>query len=202
MARRNFPKRKLRDRIAVLGDGRTEQYYLQHLKQIKGYKYAIKPPLFNSVTLRQAGKIIDNLLDDEYALVIFLTDFDTIIAQNRTDEFNAFKKRYEDKGTVLICESMPSIEFWFLLHYIKTTREFPNADKVFKALKKHLTAFDKKESYLEKPDWVSELMADNKLETAINHSKKILEEKLSGNAGDHFPLSKIHLAIEKFEAKK
>lgn len=137
---------------------------MQHLKHIRGYKYVVKPRLFNSVTLQRARKIIDELLNDGFTFIVFLTDFDTIVAQNQTEEFNAFKKKYKNNPSVLICESMPSIEFWFLLHYIKTTREFPNADEVIKELKNHLPGFKKKEAYLEKPDWVSELIADNKQE--------------------------------------
>lgn len=38
MARRSL-SRETRKTFVVLGDGITEQYYLKHLKEIKGYKY-------------------------------------------------------------------------------------------------------------------------------------------------------------------
>lgn len=47
MGRKATRKRQHVKGIAVLGDGRTEQYYLKHLKELKGYRYVIKPSLIN-----------------------------------------------------------------------------------------------------------------------------------------------------------
>ena len=147
MSRQKTPyKRKLKGRIAVLGEGRTEQFYLKHLKGIKGYSYAIRPSLFDSITIEDAGKTIQELLDDEYALVVFFTDYDTVVNQQKQVEFNALKKIFLDNPNVIICESMPSIEFWFLLHFTKSTRNFENAKQVFTSWQRHMKNYDKKAS--------------------------------------------------------
>lgn len=188
-------------RVAVLGEGRTEQFYLKHLKTIKGYNYAIRPLLFDSISLKDATEIIDQLLHEGFGLIVFFMDFDTIVNQQRMREFNAFKKRYAKHKEVLICESMPSIEYWFLLHFTKTTREFENSDQVEASLKRFIADYSKHIDWLEHPEWVINLCANGKLSEAMNRSKEILAAYETGNNGVHFPFTKVHTGIERMDAK-
>ena len=135
---RQITRRLLKTNYVVLGDGLTEQYYLKHLKSLKNYKYAMRPSLFSGLTIETAESIIDDLLTGGCDQIIYFTDYDTIVNQNKQAEFERLKTKYERYDEVLICETMPSIEYWFLLHYQKTTREFTNSEEVFKFLKKHL----------------------------------------------------------------
>ncbi|NPE29034.1 RloB domain-containing protein [Methanococcoides sp. SA1] len=199
MRRQKSRKRLLRKSIAVLGDGRTEQYYLRHLKEIKGFKYAIKPSLFDCINLKEAEEIIDSLIDDEYGLIVFFTDYDTIINQGRLVEFNKLKEKFNNNTGVLICESMPSIEYWFLLHFVKTTKEFTNAEQAFKDLKKHLGSFSKKVKDLEKSDWVKQLCDNDRMGIAVANAIDILKMKSEDEKGDHFPFTRAHIGISKFE---
>lgn len=186
---------------AVLGDGHTEQYYLEHLKKIKGFKYIVRPRLFKSITIELADKLIQEMLNDGYDMVIYFTDYDTIVRQNKLAKYNKVVARYKNRDDVLICESMPSIEFWFLLHYIKTTRNFKDADEVLKELKKYLPEFSKESSFLENVKWVESLCANGKLATAMNHAKEILVEKEQGYVGDYFPYTKFGVGIDWFDNK-
>lgn len=193
-------KRQTKKTYVVLGDGKTEQYYLKHLKKIKGYKYSIRPSLFTSITIETAGDIIDEYLSGGCDQIIYFTDYDTIVNQNKVAEFENLKNKYAHRDEVFICETMPSIEFWFLLHFLKTTREFNNANEVESLLVKYICNYSKKvNTFLENPKWVETLCADGKLKTAIINSSSILTEKEKGNKGSHFPYSKAHLAIEYFE---
>lgn len=201
MGRQILRKRILKKGIAVLGDGRTEQYYLKHLKDIKGLKYSIKPSLFNGINLNQAEDIIDNLQENGFEIIIFFTDYDTIINQGRLKDFLKFKDKYKKDSNVLICESMPSIEYWFLLHFTRSMKEFTNADQAFNDLKKHLKIYSKKIKDLENPNWVKSLCEDGKMEIAIKNSSEILKIKENERVGDHFPFSKAHIGIEKLQIK-
>jgi hypothetical protein len=49
----------LRKKFVVLGDGQTEQYYLEHLKGINGYRYSIRPHFFSRITIEAAELLID-----------------------------------------------------------------------------------------------------------------------------------------------
>lgn len=195
-------KRKLKKGIAVLGEGRTEQYYLKHLKERMGYKYAIRPYLFDSISLNTAERIIDDLLNEEYGLIVFFTDYDTIVNQSNQVAFNQFQTKYANHRNVLICESMPSIEYWFLLHFVMTTKEYVNADQVMVDLRNHIPEFGKNIRFLEKSDWVQELLNKMRMDTALVNAQKGLMQKDSGNVGSHFPFTKVHLAINAFENDK
>ena len=96
--------RRLKANYVVPGDGLTEQYYLKHLKKLKNYKYTVYPSLFNSIDIGQAELKIDELISGDCNLIVYLTDFDTIISQNRVGLFNRIKEKYKNHPEVLICE--------------------------------------------------------------------------------------------------
>ena len=195
-------KRLMNSNFVVLGDGITEQYYLKHIKDIYGYKYSIRPFLFDSITIETAEGIIDDLLSGDCDHIIYFTDYDTIVNQNKKDKFDAIVKKYARRKEVLICESMPSIEFWFLLHFVKTTREFCYANQAVQELLKYLKNYSKNRNFLENIRWVSELCENNKLEVALSNSKVVLKQNESGTQGKHSPYTKIHLGIELFNKLK
>ena len=198
---RQISKGKKFTSYAVLGDGQTEQYYLEHLKKIKGFKYLVRTRLFKSITIEQADKLILEMLKEGYDMVVYFTDYDTIVQQGKTAKFNKIVAKYQKRSDVLICESMPSIEFWFLLHYIKTTRNFQNAGEALKELKKYLPEFSKETSFVEKQKWVEDLCRDGKLTNAMTNASEVLAEKEQGHVGEYFPYTKIGEGIEWFERK-
>lgn len=199
---RKKKNRNLRTRFAVLGDGQTEQYYLSHLKSIKGYKYSVYPSLFSDITIERAESKIDELLSGGCDMIVYFTDYDTIVNQNKIAKFNELKRKYRQHLEVLICETMPCIEFWFLLHYRKTTREFANAGEVIQQLKQHIEAYGKGKAFLGNSTWVEELCADERLETAIRNAAEILQQMDKQPVGQHFPFTKAHLGIQRFEELK
>ncbi len=196
---RRTQRRETRKTFVVLGDGITEQFYLKHLKEIKGYKYSIRPSLFESINFEKAERIIDEYLSGGCNNIVYLTDYDTIVNQGQMIKFKRFKLKYSSYPEVLICETMPSIEFWFLLHYVCTTREFKNSNEAIIELKKHIPDYSKKKIYLEQKDWVEKLFENGKLESAKSNSKRILRIKESNICSNHLPFSEVHKAIDKFE---
>lgn len=194
--------RLIHSSFVVLGDGLSEQYYLKHLKELRKYKYSIRPSLFSSITIELAEEIIDELLSGDCNQIVYLTDYDTIVNQGKEDKFDALVKKYSGREEVLICETMPCIEFWFLLHFRKTTREFCDANQAFQELIKHIKDYSKNKKFLENRKWVDELCNEGKFEKAILSSISILKQKGINGQSKHFPYSKIHLGIEKFEEEK
>ncbi|MCK9209106.1 MAG: RloB family protein, partial [Salinivirgaceae bacterium] len=184
------------------GEGITEQYYLSHLKDLKGYKYSIRPKLFQNIDIENAESIIEELLTGGCDSIIFLTDYDTIIGQNKKNAFNNLVEKFKNKEEVLICESMPSIEYWFLLHFIFATREFTKCEKVIVELKKYLKDYNKKANYLQTEKWFNNLNQNGGLEKAIANANMGLERYKTEEVGIHFPFTKIHLAIQEFEKQK
>lgn len=96
--------------------------------------------------------------------------FDADVTRTRPAEkakFEDMRRKYADNPVVILCDSMPSIEFWFLLHYLNTNRYFATSDDVIDVLHRYMPNFSKHQSFLSKEAWVSELLADNRLDKAI-----------------------------------
>ena len=194
-------RRNIRFRSAVLGEGQTEQYYLKHLKTLKGYNYAIRPRLFSSITIGKAQKLISELLREGYDLVVYFVDYDKILEDNKVEQFNRLKQLYEKKN-VLICESLPSIEYWFLMHYQLTTREFRNADELVQRLRSFIPDFSKARDFLENPLWVENMCGDGQFGNALDNARRVLQQKESDDVSEYFPFTKVHLGIERLEELK
>lgn len=199
---RKLRNKKLKYKYVVLGDGQTEQYYFTHLKEIRGYGYSIRPGFFNDISLRDAENIIDDLLQGGVNNIVFITDFDTVINDRKQEQFKNLKKRYKSRSEVMILETMPSIEFWFLLHYQYTTQAFVKSTQVEVLLKKYIPNYSKKKRYLEKIQWVIDLCSHKKPEKAKANALKGIERKRQNHAGQYFPFTYVHLGIEEFERQK
>lgn len=193
---------RLRTSFTVLGDGKTEQAYLKHLKTIQGYRYSVYPSLFTNITHKIAEKKIDELLSGGCDLIVYITDYDTVVNQKKQKTFSDLVKKYEKNDKVLICESMPSIEFWFLLHYQLTTKKFKNADEVVEMLKKYIPDFSKTKNFLENQKWVEDMSGNGQLKKAISNARNVLCQKETCDVGMYFPFTRMHEGIEKFENEK
>ncbi len=197
---RNIQRKKLRFSYAVIGDGQTELFYLEHLKKINNYGYSIRPRFFDKISIDDADRMIKELLDGGTNKVIYLTDYDTVVSGETKVRYNKLISDYKDEKHVMICETMPSIEFWFLLHYQYTTRPFRNSNEAEAALKKYLPDYNKSKVYLENDKWFKELIRDNKQDKANENAIRLLSEKDKEN--EYFPYTKINFAIDEFERLK
>ncbi len=108
--------------------------------------------------------------------------FDADVTRTRPAEkikYDDMRRKYAKNPSVILCDSMPSIEFWFLLHYLNTNRYFATSDDVITVLRRFITDFSKHQSFLSKEIWVSELMRNDKLGFAISRAIKL-------NAGESY----------------
>ena len=55
----------------------------------------------------------------------------------------SLKKKYENNPNVILCDSLQSIEYWFLLHFEDTCRHFQDSAATERALKQYLPTYDK-----------------------------------------------------------
>ncbi|MFO7789767.1 MAG: RloB family protein, partial [Bacteroidales bacterium] len=110
--------RKPRQKTFVVGEGETEKYYFKHLKELRNYGIKVQPRFFNKKnSIQQIAKKTKNLMEAD---VMVLCVFDADVAQRNAKEKSEllkFKRKYKDNKNVIICDSLPAIEFWFLLHY-------------------------------------------------------------------------------------
>lgn len=179
MARRIKERELKNPTITIIGEGATERYYFTHLKRLRGYNYVCKPRNFAEQTFDEMQKQIDRVLADNGIAVCV---FDADVTRTRPAEkikYDNMRRKYAKNPSVILCDSMPSIEFWFLLHYLNTNRYFATSDDVITVLRRFITDFSKHQSFLSKEIWVSELMRNDKLGFAISRAIKL-------NAGESY----------------
>lgn len=178
--------------IHIVGEGLTELFYFSHIKRLRNYRCSISPRLFENNSIEKIEKKIKELLkEDVFVICIFDAD-----VSRRSDAENkklvALKHRYEKNKNVLLCDSLQSIEYWFLLHYEDTCRHFNDSDATVKALLRHMPTYNKSRKFLEKEKWVQDMVSDGKMEMACTLAKRY-------DGKDSY--SVIYKAIEKLESK-
>lgn len=196
MARKQAQK-QLKDPIpTIIGAGITEHWYFKHLQTLRGYSVKIEPRYCGRENAFELGKRVDKVLKEEgFAIVVFDAD----VSQRNDKErqlVKRMKSKYANNKDVLFCDSLPSIEYWFLLHYMDTGRLFNTSNDVVKEIKKYNSQFDKSEKFLRKDSWVKDLCDGERLCQAIERCKQ-QEDKV--NRGESVSYSKVYKAIELLE---
>ena len=135
------------------------------------YRYTCKPRNFTEQSIEDIQKQVERVLADRGVAVCV---FDADVARAKPAEkakLDAMRKKYANRENVVICDSMPSIEFWFLIHFLNTNKYFASSRDVVQVLRRHISNFDKHDSFLSKEKWVAELLVDNCLETAMQRAE-------------------------------
>ena len=179
--------------ITLIGEGITEQHYFAHLRKMYNFRYTLKPYFFGTTSLLDMDRKISEVLDSGgFAVCVFDTDVSERIEAEKI-KLNKLLNKYGKRRNVIFCSSLPSIEYWFLLHYQNTNKYFLDSAAVERELKAFLQNYEKKTNFLEKEKWVADLCSENKLETALERAKAF------GEYGGSY--SNIYKAFEKFREK-
>lgn len=191
MARKTSLKQRRSPIPTIIGAGITEQWYFTHLKALRGYRVKIRPRFFGTETAAGLDKKIEEVLRDEgIAICVFDADVSTWNEAERK-KLAALQKKYDGNASVLLCDSMPSIEYWFLLHYKHTTRHFGTSKAVIKELRKYLPQYDKTEQFLCNQKWVEEMTGEGRQEQAREYA-----EKMDTTGGSYTRVNKVFPHIE------
>lgn len=170
MSRSVSVKPTLKEYTTIILAGLTERWYFSHLQSFYNLKIKIRPRfLINFENLRNSIK--QTIHDEGKAIIIYNRSILSDCKIN-IEQFAKFKQKYEKNNKVMFCEVSPSIEWWFVLHYIEGDQVFETSEAVKDELKKHIKDFEISDSFLMNPKWVEELCSDNKLIAAYNRAKK------------------------------
>ena len=174
--------------FVVSGGQNTERYYFIHISNLTDYKFKIVPEYFGDESnyTEVFPKRIKGILEKNTDAKIFCVfDWDTIFDnEDNLNKHKAFESEIQtdiDNGSVILCPSMPSIEYWFLLHFENHTQLIKNNGSAIGFLAPHIKSWfasDKKlsrilksEKYIQSPHWVEKLCSDGKLELAIERAE-------------------------------
>lgn len=188
--------------FVISGGKNTEHYYFKHISEKTDYKFIIKPEYFGDesnytvVFPKRIKRVLDRNVD---AKIFCVFDYDTIYKgktnQKNHEKFvNSIKKEIAN-GSVVLCPSMPSIEYWFLLHFENRPQLIKTCGKTMQKLLepymlpyfpnpqgKRLLNILKSEEFVEKPEWVVKLCENGKLDAAIQRAESNINS--ANAAGD------------------
>ena len=166
--RKQDNQEKRSPKYTLLGEGLTEMYYFKHLHTLGIISINALPSNCKYNDIQSIEKKIDDLLE-KHTNVVCVFDADQTIAKPKEGErLKALRKKYKDSKRVLICDSMPSIEYWFLLHYDEKYGSM-TADNALRALQEHIKNFDKTVKFLRQEKWVADMLPN--LDSACQRAK-------------------------------
>ena len=156
----------------IIGAGITEQWYFTHLKSIFDYRIKVRPRFFGNETADgMAKKIAEVIAEGGIAICVYDADVSTWNEVER-GKLERLRTKYAKSKRVILCDSMPAVEYWFLLHYENTNRYFGTSGAVIQELKQFLLDYDKSEKFLRNRKWVTDMCSDGKLDQAIVRAKQ------------------------------
>lgn len=176
--------------FALVVDGDTEVWYLQMLmRNERDLKINIEPKLPSKKSIIEQFIMVEGLAQN-YTKVFWIVDYDVIAKETReakkgteTSEqlFIRLKDKAEKLENVIVIVNNPCIEFWFLLHFERTTKFFSDCNSAEKQLKKHIGDYEKTRKYFTKQDNDIYLKLKEHLTDAQENSKKLKFNKCDTN---------------------
>lgn len=187
MARKTSCKSSQSPIPVIIGAGITEQWYFTHLQNLLNLRVRIRPRFFGTENIHELDKKIAQVIQ-EGATAICVFDADTTeFSETEAKKAQNLKKKYANKKNVLLCDSLPSLEYWFLIHYEDTNKHFANSHAAELALRSHIPSYEKKEAFLKNNRWVADMISDGKMDNAIARAKTY-----ENNGGSY---SKVYKAV-------
>jgi hypothetical protein len=120
------------------------------------------------------------LSNKEYTKVIWIVDLDTVIKEEMEaphgkksplNLFNQYKTELtKNYPNVVVIVNNPCLEFWFLLHFEKTSKYFNTCLGAESQLKKHLKNYEKTQKFFTKQNDDIYLKLKPNLKTGITNS--------------------------------
>ncbi|MBR5823255.1 MAG: RloB domain-containing protein [Paludibacteraceae bacterium] len=187
----------------ISGGENTERWYFVHINDTTQYKFNIEPKYFGEESnyTEVFPKRIKWILEHNAGAKIFcIFDWDSIYKSKKEQiKYCDFKEQFKNEianGIVVLCPSMPCIEYWFLLHFCDDKSLYKSYSKISNPLAPYikpcfpnpniaLKKLLKKEENLENPIWVMNLCADGKLDDAIKRAENNIKIAIeNGNLND------------------
>ncbi len=106
------------------------------------------------------------------------------------------KRKYKN---VIFIINNPCLEFWFILHFEKTSKLFDSCAKAETELKKHLKDYEKTQKFFTKQDNDIYIKLKRFLKTAINNSESLGQFDMDEQTK---AICEMHLLFQTEEFKK
>jgi len=194
---RQTRERRLKESIAIVGDGFVEHYYFQNMRDYEEDELRwvdILPRLPEATgsfdkAINKAIDLVKEGRDQAFAIV----DLDKVFSDGKEDALKAKKREVAEintdyEGKVYLCYCNPCFEYWFLLHFGYTAKLFGDCSDVENELSNEITDYEKSKEYHSRNDLYSKLR--DKLVDAMNHGKTSRKAFESAESDSH-PVSTV-----------
>ncbi len=148
----------LKDAIKILGEGPTEFFYFNSLKDEFPQLQNIAPKVPKHSSIEELRKNIETAINEGYSKVFCVIDMDNKRDSVEKEKYRQLKQDYSqlisdsESGTnceVLFYETDRCSEFFFILYFKYTTAEFATSDKVEEEMHK-ICGYEKKIEFFKK----------------------------------------------------
>ena len=150
--------KRVKDAIAVIGEGITEYYYFNSVKD--EYKQLNLRPVYpkHSTSLTDMRQEIEKAVEQEYSLIFCIIDMDNKKDGKEKQDYEHFKRKFAGRHTIKktqfkyeirFIETERCTELFFLFYFAYTTRCFQNQPELLKALNKKCV-YEKTEEFFKR----------------------------------------------------
>jgi hypothetical protein len=150
--------KKLKITYAIFVDGETEMWYLQQMKSTEESlnNVDLEPKLVKRASLDEKINTIKSKIGI-YDKIFWIIDFDDFFKQEQDKKGkiqelkNKIQKLKNDFPQIEVLFNVPCLEYWFLLHFVSSSKFASKCSTTEKALKKYIPDYEKTEKYFKNP---------------------------------------------------
>lgn len=123
---------QLKNTYIILGEGLTEFYYFNSLKDVfQGV--TISPDSPKKSDLKTLDERIERCIADGYTYIFCVIDMDNKQTEQKT-AYQNLRTKYKDNSAVSFFETHRCTELFFLYYFIYTSKNYSNQDSLLKDL--------------------------------------------------------------------
>ena len=197
---------KLKHSVLILGEGPTEFYYFNSLRDIvKGL--TVKPDYPKHTSIKELEEKIENGITDGYDRIFCVIDMDTKDVESERTQYARLKKKYAKpvnkpkKGIyceVHFFETRRCTELFFLYYFRYTARMYNDQSELLLDLNKQC-GYEKTIDFFKKSRGLHSYFEKRggKLDKAISNAKHSMDEKLADNR--NYTYSELGRMIEELK---
>lgn len=192
--------------VAVV-DGECEQWYLNMIKRNERVNFKITPEIPQRKKIVDQYETVKAFVDQGYERVFWIVDFDTIMKEDKESKkgesplktfLSYYSSTFKNEKVVVIINN-PCLEFWYLLHFKKTSKYYESYEKLLPSLKKWMPDYEKTRNYytkqnndiylklkpllmkaIENANALDEFEPDNP-QKGLSQMQRLFMEKIGGN---------------------
>ena len=189
--------------VAIVGEGETEWFYFSNMRQNEKFSFKVAPDLPKHSDYKSIIQTARNKRDEGYDLVFCVFDLDRIITNDTEKKgYNLEKSKTNANKGIEFIETMPCIELWFLLHFLKTysSKVYLDYNQVKIPLWNYIPNYEKTAKFL-KPIRLYEYMNKNGNFDKANEFAIRLEEEKEESDNPLFNFTQINNLINRLKEK-